>query len=178
VKYAGVNVVGIELGVAEGEFSHSVLANQDVAKWYSVDMWAGDRGHDQRQHHRALDRLRPFGSRSTVIQSRFCDLVDEFPAEYFDFIYVDGYAHTGQEGGETLAQWWPKLKPGGVFAGDDYDPAWPLTVQSVDAFCAQHQLELHIHEFTDVTHWSRHPSWYVYKPCDPAELTFDQLVED
>lgn len=178
VKFAGVNITGIELGVAEGEFSESVLRDQDVSLWYSVDMWAGDRGHDHAQKQTAINRLQPYGERSVVIQSRFCDVVEDFEDEYFDVVYVDGYAHTGQEHGKTLRDWWPKVKPGGILSGDDYDPAWPLTVQYVDEFCAQQNLKLHIHNFSEKTWWSRHPSWYVYKPIDPENLTWDQLAED
>ena len=177
VKLAGINVVGVESGVAEGEFSYQVLSEQDVKHWYSIDMWAGDRGHDAGQMSRATNRLKPFAHKNTIIHNKFSAVVDDFSDEYFDFIYVDGYAHTGQEGGETLTDWWPKLKRGGIFAGDDYSTQWPLTVASVDAFVAEHNLKLHIHEFDQHTHWSRFPSWYVYKPCDPSELTFDQLSE-
>lgn len=165
VKHAGTHVVGIELGVAEGEFSDQVLSEQPaVSKWYSVDMWAGDRGHDVHQRTRAQQRLQLHGDRSVVIHARFADALDRFSDHYFDFVYIDGYAHTGQDGGQTLTDWWPKLKPGGVFAGDDYHPDWPLTVKSVDDFVAAHSLQLHIHRFDQITHWSRHPSWYVFKP--------------
>lgn len=170
VQYAGDSIVGIELGVAEAEFSDQVLSQQPtVNAWYSVDMWAGDRGHDFNQQQRARRRLEHFGKRSTVIHAKFDRALLQFPDEHFDIVYVDGYAHTGQEGGQTLEDWWPKVKPGGVLSGDDYDAkAWPLTVRNVDLFCEKHDLQLHIHEFENKTHWSKHPSWYVYKEQNHA----------
>ena len=39
--------------------------------------------------------------------------------ESFDFIYVDArYDYPGVK--EDLETWWPKLKQGGIMAGDDY----------------------------------------------------------
>lgn len=163
IKLANCSVVGIELGVAEGFFSAQALHHQDIKQWYAVDMWAGDRGHDIAQYISACERLRPYAHKTTILKKRFCDVVENFADEYFDFIYIDGYAHTGQEGGETLTDWWPKLKPGGVFAGDDYHADWPLTVRSVDEFCAQHKTKLNIHHFDEHNHWSRYPSWYTIK---------------
>jgi len=163
VKLCNKQVIGVELGVAEGVFSEQVLKHQPVKHWYSIDMWAGDRGHTTQQYIMASERLAPYQDRNTIIRAKFADVVSDFSDEYFDFIYVDGYAHTGQENGQTLTDWWPKLKPGGIFAGDDYHSDWPLTQRAVDNFCAQHNLKLKIHTFDEHNHWSRFPSWYVIK---------------
>lgn len=164
IKLCGKPVIGIELGVAEGVFSSQVLEHQDVEHWYSVDMWAGDRGHDLDQKAIATNRLKPYKHKNTIIHSKFNDCVNDFEDEYFDIIYIDGYAHTGQEGGKTLEEWWPKLKPGGVFAGDDYDPEWPLCQKAVDDFCGAKGLPVRVHKFDEQNHWSRFPSWYTIKP--------------
>lgn len=166
ISLAGKEAIGIELGVAEGVFSENVLAHTDVSHWYSVDMWAGDRGHDDSQRARAIKRLLPYQDRNTIIWSKFEDIIPKFADNYFDIIYVDGYAHTGQDGGKTIVDWWPKLKPGGIMSGDDYSEAWPLTKQAVDDFVRSVGLTLTVFEF-DNTHndsWSQHPSWWVRKP--------------
>ena len=166
LQFAPANPVCVELGVAEGVFSELILANYDVKHLYSIDMWAGDRGHNQNQYRGAVKRLQPYAHKNTVIQSKFSDAVNSFPDEFFDFIYIDGYAHTGQDDGSTLKQWWPKLKKGGVFSGDDYhETQWPLTVKVVNQFCEQHQLELNIFKFEnkDNNPWCRFPSWYTIK---------------
>ena len=163
VKLAGLNVVGVELGVAEGDFSYQVLSEQNIKHWYSIDMWAGDRGHDSGQMNSARHKLKPFANKNTIIHNKFSEVVNDFSDEFFDIIYIDGYAHTGQENGETLRDWFPKLKTGGVFSGDDYSAEWSLTVASVDDFVAKHNLKLHLHEFDYDTDWGRFPSWYVYK---------------
>ena len=95
---------------------------------------------------------------------RFDEALSLFPDEYFDFIYIDGYAHTGQDNGKTLTDWWPKLKKGGVFSGDDYHSDWPNTMRVVNEFTAQNNLKLNIFKFTaEKGRWSNYPSWYTIK---------------
>ncbi len=154
--------VGAELGVATGQFSRRILEAANIYL-FSIDMWEGDRNHDTNQYKQALRALLPFKEKSTVLRMRFCEAVDLFPDEYFDFIYVDGYAHTGQEQGQTLRDWYPKLKPGGIFSGDDYHSKWPLVVAAVDEFAHEHKLEFNIHTFEPGNPWDGYPSWWIRK---------------
>lgn len=164
VKLLKPGWTGVELGVARGEFSESLLANSELKLLYSIDMWAGDRGHDTLQYCEALGRLLKFAHRSFVIKLRFDKALPLFPDEFFDFIYVDGYAHTGEENGETLRDWWPKLKTGGIFAGDDYSPRWPAVMREVDTFAREHDLSLMLIEPKTLQGgMSRSPSWFAYK---------------
>ncbi|BCJ90372.1 hypothetical protein IZ6_11070 [Terrihabitans soli] len=156
--------VGIELGVARGEFSEALLANAPLKKLWSVDMWAGDRGHDLWEYLGARLRLLKFGGRSIVLKLRFDEALPRFPDNFFDFIYVDGYAHTGEDEGRTLRDWWPKLKAGGLFAGDDYSPRWPKVMQEVDVFAAEHDLSLMLIEpQSRANSMSKSPSWLAFK---------------
>jgi hypothetical protein len=87
-----------------------------------------------------------------------------FPDEYFDFIYVDGYAHTGQERGKTFYDWWPKVKPGGLFGGDDYDVQWPETTTAVNTFVKNVNRELYVTQCDKGEDWaSLFQSWFVQK---------------
>jgi predicted O-methyltransferase YrrM len=154
--------IGVELGVATGQFSKRILMNSRM-HLFSIDMWAGDRGHDVEQYKEALRALLPFKERSTVLRMRFDDALELFRDGYFDFVYIDGYAHTGEEEGQTLADWFPKLKAGGLFAGDDYSDRWPKTVKAVDKFVEKFDLELNIHEYEPDNPWDGIPSWWVRK---------------
>jgi len=107
--------IGIELGVARGWLSERLLASGNFHHLYSVDRWDGDRGHDVEEYKVAIRALMPYRDKNTCLKMSFDEALDLFADEYFDFIYIDGYAHTGQEGGKTLENWWPKLKPGGLF---------------------------------------------------------------
>ena len=153
---------GAELGVAAGAFSERILlGTPEVERLYSVDRWAGDRKHGVEENLRALERLSRFGERSIVLRSSFEDALPGFPDQSLDFVYVDGYAHTGQEGGQTLEDWFPKVIPGGLFGGHDYDAKkWPKTVEAVDAFREKRADEI---ETFHVTGEASCRSWFIVK---------------
>jgi FkbM family methyltransferase len=156
--------VGVELGVAAGGFSERLLNYPHVGYLYSIDMWAGDRGHGVEQYREAIARLSPYRDRNTTMRMRFDEALGLFTDESFDFIYVDGYAHDGELNGQTFSDWFPKLKRGGIIAGDDYAPDWPLVVAAVDAFCAQSGLELHVIDCHEDSWNSMYPTWFAIKP--------------
>lgn len=165
VMLAPENTTGVELGVAEGVFSERVLKKKHLSHLYSIDMYADDRGHDIEQYKRAFLRFKPYQKFSTILKMRFDQAVDLFEDNSLGFVYVDGYAHTGQENGKTLEQWYPKVMSGGVFAGDDYHLHHPNTIKIVDEFAKNHNLKLLIidcHEPYSI--WSEYPTWYVIKP--------------
>ena len=41
-----------------------------------------------------------------------------------------------------MRAYWPLLKPGGIFFGDDYSASWPGTVRAVNRFAAETGLKL------------------------------------
>jgi len=149
------NAIGLELGVASGGFSKRLLSENESLFLYGIDMWAGDRGHDTAQYRHALKELSPFYRRSSLIRAKFDEMVPLFEDEYFDFVYVDGYAHTGEEGGQTYKDWFSKVKPFAIIAGDDYHSDWPLVVKAVDEFLRERSLPL----FTIANSWSPGQEW-------------------
>ena len=156
--------VGIELGVAAGDFSERILQFDHVGYLFSVDMWAGDRGHGVEQYREAIARLSPYRDRNALMRMRFDEALHLFGDESLDFIYVDGYAHDGELNGATFRDWFPKLKRGGIIAGDDYAPDWPLVVQAVDAFAAESGLEVHVIDCHEDKWNSMYPTWFAMKP--------------
>ena len=150
--------IGIELGVAEGKFSEKLLRKSELSFLYSIDKYAGDRGHDLEQYKKAIKLLEPFKERNSILKMRFEDALDLFPNEYFDFIYIDGYAHTGQEEGKTLHDWFPKLKKGGIFSGDDYNAKWPKNIECIEEFTKEKNLKIKI-----INDWNGHHSWLTIK---------------
>lgn len=148
----------VELGVAAGLFSAALLAGKPGFRLCSVDSWADpERGHGDSQYEEACRRLAVFGNRSHIMRRTFADALHYFPNHRLDFVYVDGYAHTGQEAGRTLQQWWPKVKDGGIFAGHDYHPRWPLTMAAVNKFCVDLGLR------PQLTTHDEYASWWVRK---------------
>lgn len=153
---------GIELGVAAGSFSARMVASGRFQRFWGVDVY-GD-SHDTAQYKTALLHVgieQPF----TLLRMTFAEAVDLFPDEFFDFIYIDGYAHTGEEGGRTMIDWYRKLRRGGIMAGDDYDAKkWPLVVWGVNHLVRQLNVPLNVTDVTLQESYNRYPSWFFTKP--------------
>ncbi|MDZ4391589.1 class I SAM-dependent methyltransferase [Cypionkella sp.] len=159
---------GIELGVAAGSFSARMVASGKFARFWGVDMYADS--HNTAEYKSAL-RLVGLEQNYHLLRMTFDQAIDLFPDNYFDFIYIDGYAHTGEEGGRTLLNWYAKLKPGGIMAGDDYDlQSWPLVVWAVHDLVQQLGLHLKITDKTADATYSRFQSWFFSKPTQSAPV--------
>lgn len=154
---------GVELGVAAGKFSAQILAAGQCERLWSIDRWNDH--HDAKEYVRAARELVMQGrGRCIPLRMTFAEALPFFADGSLGFVYVDGYAHTGQDGGRTLEDWWPKLKPGGVFAGHDYHPRWQPTKDAVDAFAARHGLTLSFTQEAPPDGW---PSWFTFKSQQP-----------
>lgn len=164
IKLVKPNGIGIELGVAEGVFSERILESQRLHYLYGVDLYNSD-NHNINQYKRALTRTSCFRNSYELLRMSFSEALGLFPDNYFDFIYIDGYAHTGQDNGQTLYDWYPKLKRGGIFSGDDYHPHFPQTIEAVDRFSKEYDIPTNViecHEPYSV--WSEYPTWYMIDP--------------
>jgi len=148
---------GVELGVANGYYSNDILRITPI-KLFSIDRWSDHHGEDEYQH--VIEQLKQYGDRSVIIRSTFDDALSQFDDSSLDFIYIDGYAHTAQEGGKTLSDWWPKLRDGGIFSGHDYDRQWLENTKAIDKFIATHKLQL---QTTRDTQTDRFRSWFTIK---------------
>jgi hypothetical protein len=143
----------VELGVGGGDFS-SVLAKSNITELVLVDKWNDH--HDEAEHQRVVNRFRN-DTRVKIFHSTFEEASKNFPDEYFDFVYIDGYAHTGQDNGLTLLLWWYKVRTGGFFGGHDYHINYPKTISVVDSFCKAYNKTMNL------TGEEKFPSWYVFK---------------
>ena len=146
----------IELGVARGDFAVQLMDENPMAVYIGIDRYSDH--HGEEEFRIAKGRIEAYGRRGVLVRATFQEAVEMFTDGINALVYLDGYAHTGQEGGRTLRDWWPKVRPGGIFAGHDYHPRYQATVDAVDAFGAEHGLALNIIEETPF------PSWWVRKP--------------
>jgi len=74
-----------------------------------------------------------------------------FADESIAFVFIDGN-HTRESVLEDCAAWWPKIKPGGVMAGHDYDHHYLEVVGAIQQFFGR-----------DVPHPIRKTCWGVTK---------------
>lgn len=144
----------IELGVAAGKFAVQLMQTNPMIRYIGIDRWSDHHDGEEYSHAKAIIEI--MGGR--VIRSTFADALPDFPDGFADMIYLDGYAHTGQEGGQTLDDWYPKLRRGGIFAGHDYHPEYQPTIDAVNAFVRKNGLNF------SLTEEKKYPSWWVRKP--------------
>jgi hypothetical protein len=156
--YAGGGLF-VELGVASAAFAERVLDRNRGMTYLGIDKW--DDHHNVAEMEKAAIKLSRFGSRAELKRASFGDAIEGVKDESCDVIYVDGYAHTGQDDGKTLRDWWPKVKSGGVFSGHDYDEKWPKTIAAVDEFAKSIGLPVEVIKDEPFS------SWIIRKPAKP-----------
>lgn len=156
----GNRKIGIELGVAAGHFSKRMIMSGKFIKFYGVDLYEDH--HNTQEYISALTQI-GIKENYTLLRMSFDDAINLFDDEFFDFIYFDGYAHTGEEGGSNFSSWYKKLKVGGIFSGDDYHDDWPLVKWAVNDMVRKLGSELHVTGKTETTHLNRYPSWFFVK---------------
>lgn len=165
--------VVIEVGVFDGDFSERILALNEPRTLHLVDPWF------TRADGSLYDGpTQDFGSKEAassalehqfqLVQQRFAkeiasgrvilhrtlshDAAPLFPDGHFDWIYVDA-SHFYDDVKRDLHAFFPKLKPGGYIAGDDYDRRgiWDHGVtRAVDEFrsgTVAETIRLHNHQF-------------------------------
>ena len=150
--------IGVELGVAEGKFSIQLLERYNFKEYYCIDSWNSRRreSHSIREYVQTYNKLKQFKS-ANIIRATFKEVLNEINDEYFDFIYIDGNAKSGQEDGETILNWYCKLKPGGIYSGHDYYKKYPLTIKYVNEFADKYKKQLNF------TTERKFKSWWMVK---------------
>lgn len=148
-----------EVGVfASQNFKRFLHANPEVA--VGVDAWIedGNPGHNdssftQEKLDEQCEYFKSLMHRYPVMRlyRMYSDeAAKNFPDNYFDLIYIDA-DHSYEGCKKDLEAWWPKLKPGKYFTGDDYShshaPVNKLkfeVIRAVDEFAAKQGLPVYI----------------------------------
>lgn len=176
-----------EVGVYRGEYSQHLISVLQVKTLHLIDPWIPTdvyTGYDRNDDIEATkERLAPHANRVEMIRGFSHEVVDHYPDNFFDFIYLDA-AHRYGDCRRDLQQWWPKLKVGGLFAGDDYSTGFVLTGKdrgysfgcrdAVDEFAAVYNIRVYetqnwfmnqetIRQLTHVDGTKPPPNYYMLK---------------
>jgi Methyltransferase domain len=128
---------GAEVGVRQGDFSAHILKHWKGSKLWLIDAWQDLPGYEEVHHtheqnyEMTLGKMRAFPGRHEVIRDLSTAAAARFADETLDFVYLDA-DHSYESVKADLDAWYPKLKPGGLFAGDDYG-ALPLQMVNFGA---------------------------------------------
>ncbi len=132
--------VGVEIGVFRGGFSNWVLSNWPACtKYYMVDLWSAQDNYRQMDNattSKNLERMEEarrnvarFGTKAVLVRKSSVEAAAQFEDASIDFVYLDA-RHTYDAVMEDLEAWWPKVRPGGIVAGEDYmdaEEVWRMT---------------------------------------------------
>ena len=124
--------VGCWLGDSSSYMAKAIKDSGKNIEFWCVDTWKGSEGvlwmqpflnaADGDMYPMWDKRMRNDGVRPWAIpfQQPSVEAATRFKDESLDFVFIDG-DHRYDEVRADIAAWLPKLKPGGLLAGDDYD---------------------------------------------------------
>lgn len=144
------NGVCCEIGVYEGKFSERIFSWCAPKKFYMVDPWAAilDRTEEKYSQKRQDERLnyvvakfnqQILDGRAVIVRKTSDEAAADFSDAIFDFVYIDGDHGYGQVK-KDLANYYPKVKTGGLLVGDDYHLG--SVRQAVDEFVKEKNIGL------------------------------------
>jgi hypothetical protein len=120
--------VGAWKGKSAAFMGVSILNSGKDIKFTVVDTWEGS---DEPAHHQDIDvqngtlyetflkNIEPVDSVVIPLRMESVKAAEQFEDGTIDFLLLDA-AHDYENVKADLAAWWPKIKPDGVMAGDDY----------------------------------------------------------
>lgn len=130
--------VGAEIGVHVGDFSQQLLEIVFPKELHLIDPWehktsaiyknalygGGSKGGQNKMDERYAHVCRRFdqqihAERIKVHRGYSTDILEQFPDEYFDWVYIDGN-HLYEYVKKDLELSFRKTKSGGFITGDDY----------------------------------------------------------
>ena len=125
--------VALEIGTFTGAFSEAILRRLNPeGHLFTIDTFQGSSGGDatglprEEQLRRLFYRLKDYEGRYTAIVGDCAKHIPMFRDASFDLIFIDG-AHDYESVRGDIADCIPKLAPGGIICGHDFDGA-PMQV--------------------------------------------------
>lgn len=134
----------IELGSWTGKSAAycivELINRNKLGKFVCVDTWEGGEEHQQHEFITSGSLKELFKKNLKSVENYYEQIVSlswdaakKFDDNSVDFCYVDA-GHTYDAVTKDLNAWWPKIKPGNYFAGDDYTKGYPQLCQAVHDF--------------------------------------------
>lgn len=153
--------VGVEVGTERGKYAN--LIAQVANKLSVVDLWknyGNYRKHVTDEYYEEIladahARLDKYGVE--FIRDDSVKAAERFEDASLDFVYLD--ANHKEEFVYNDAQaWWPKLRPGGILAGHDWEGHHPDVKKAITRFCLDNGVK-------EITIWTgdRSASFHIVK---------------
>ncbi|MBJ7519044.1 MAG: class I SAM-dependent methyltransferase [Solirubrobacteraceae bacterium] len=126
----GLTGLGVEVGVKRGRTSAAILGSWR-GRLISIDPWQAapteeyyDTSNVTQDEHDSYyaetrQRLAPYGERSEIWRMTGNEGAQRIGESALDFAFIDA-RHDYESVLEDLADWYPRMRPGAIFAGHDY----------------------------------------------------------
>ena len=119
-----------EVGVWKGDFARQLLKQCDsIERYYMVDPWANLPDWDKPfnvssqifddVYDEAMKKTEFASNKIVILRGRTKEVIDDIPDNSLDFVCIDG-DHTLRGITTDLIKLFPKVKEGGLIAGDDF----------------------------------------------------------
>lgn len=173
-KFAGLcNALGIKDAVEIGTHQ-AVFANEFMSKFDGtivlVDPWANQSAlecgkfypqfSDSTENRDedmavAISAMSEYGDRCDFLRMTSHEAAAHFTDASVGFVYIDGL-HDYESVKNDIADWWPKVSPGGILAGHDYQAdCLPAVVIAVDEFVQKNGFALNTTTEPGASWWIR-----------------------
>src|SRR3989338_5085864 len=118
--------IGVEVGVADGEYSEILCEANPQMKLYGVDPWIPYKGYRDYTRTSTFSRLYEEANSRLAEKTNYwfikefsLDAVKKFADNSLDFVYIDAN-HQDPYVTQDITAWQGKVWPGGILAGHDY----------------------------------------------------------
>jgi hypothetical protein len=154
--------MGVEVGVFGGDMSGRLLADPKIDMLYMVDSWSTSHSKEyiesgdfhttlsQEQQESCMDLAKLNTSfaarRREIVRANSVEAAAQFPDHLLDFVFLDA-DHSYEGCMADIKAWAPKIRPGGLLCGHDYQnvdyPCFGVE-RAVDEYVATHGLTLEL----------------------------------
>ncbi len=131
--------IGVEVGVRDGSNAKNLLEKTKMTL-VGVDIYV---------YPQIQGIIESCNGRFSLYNGYSIRMSEYFGEESLDWIYLDA-GHTYPDVSADIEAWWPKLKTGGIFCGDDYCNCWNPqeglyeVVRAIEEFIEDKDIVLHI----------------------------------
>lgn len=151
--------IGVEVGVASGEYSQVLMQNNPTMTLYGVDPYEGYRGYKdfvrggtfnkmEQEAHERLDEYAGY----RFLKKYSVEASASFEDGTLDFVYIDAN-HSEPYVSQDIEAWTPKVRSGGIVAGHDYarikgneeedSKNWAV-IPAINKYAKENNLQLYI----------------------------------
>jgi predicted O-methyltransferase YrrM len=147
----------LEIGCDIGDTTQFLLDSNPTCVLTGIDPyvnyidWNGNNLNDREVvYEKFMDRLKGYSNRFHLFRQYSDEIAEKLEENNFDLIFIDGL-HEYDQLTKDCANYYSKLKEGGIFSGHDYNSIEGVR-KAADEFAAKVGREIHFTE-CDVWYW-------------------------